>query len=359
MLVARNIKYVQSQKQFSRIRTAAGFALFAVGSGLLIALNNLQYFVLSYGLILAGFFLFNTGLQGITRWGRKVRNDQLVDNQLRRLSDRYTLIHYPDIGNRHPEHVLIHETGIIVMTAKEAYGRIAVEGNRYRKVGGGGFGRFFGASGPQVGQPANDNALDRKAILEALAAQAAERGWPTDFPVDGLVVFVANRLTLTGGEGANPPAVKLADVLPWVQAHTRGMPIVLTNEVRAGIADYLIASGGAATEGRIDPRGAVVPDEAAEKRATVRARPTTPGQVVKERSDRERQARARVPVRGDAATDAATTTTVTAAPRRFGRRRVEPDAAETAAEAQPVRPAAPLVPSSGMARVQRRARSKR
>lgn len=356
MLVARNNAHVTTQKRNSRIRTFAGLASFVAGS-VLLALSTLEFLILAYGFVLAGFFFFNTGLQGITKWSRKVRNDNFLDDRLRRLSDRYTLIHYPTIGNRVPEHVLVHETGVIVITAKEAVGRIAVEGNRYRKIGGGTFSRFLGAGGPQLGQPASENALDRKAVLEALAAQVTGRGWPTDFPVDGLVVFIANRAVLTGGESGDPPAVKLADVLGWVQAHTRGMPIVLPGEVRQQIADYLIAAGGATEEGRIDPRGAVVPDEAAEKRGAAR-RPATPGQVVKERSDRERQARARTAATAPPAPEDDAPTTAATGLRRFGRRRAEPEA-EPAAEERPAALAAPRVPSSGMARVQRRARSKR
>ncbi len=359
MLVARNTQYVQTQKRMSRIRTFVGLAFFVAGS-VLLAVGTLQYLILSYGLVIAGFFFFNTGLQGITKWGRKVRNDQMLDDRLRRLSDRYTLIHYPAVGNRNPDHVLVHETGLIVMNSRETYGKIEVSGKTYRKAGQGLFGRWLGASGPQLGQPANDNSFDRKATLEALAAQAGERGWPTDFPVDGLVVFIANRAILQVSDNADPPAVKLPDLLAWVQAHTRGMPIVLTNEVRQQVADYLIASGGATEEGRIDPRGATVPDEAAAKRGA--RRPSTPSQVVKERSERERQARARTTA-APAAPVATAATIATAegegdaapagATRRFGRRRVEAETTATT-EVVEVMPVVPLVPGRGMARVKRR-----
>ncbi|MCA1725008.1 MAG: NERD domain-containing protein, partial [Thermomicrobia bacterium] len=286
--------------------------------------------------------LFNSGLQGVAKWGRKVRNDQLVDQELRRLSDRYTLIHYPRIGNRTLDHVLVHETGFLVMTTKEVIGRVEVRGTKYRKPGQSAIGRFIGMGGPQIGQPPLENGLDRKALLEALAAEATARNWPTDVPADGLVVFVAPRLVLNADDAAEPPAVKLAELLGWVQSHTRGMPIVLPNEVRQEMADFLIATGGAVSEGHIDPRGPVEAEATPATRRAARTRPTTPQQVIAARTERERLARRRSP-------DAET------APSGKGRRRnatPEPPVGEA-------RDRSPLVPASGMAKVKRRERQGR
>ncbi len=268
MLVARNLQYVATQKRNSRLRTLIGVLFFVAGTALLL-LNSVQFLLIAYMLVIVGFFFFNTGLQGVAKWSRRVRNDQLIDGELRRLSDRYTLIHYPTLGKRTPEHVLVHETGVVVMTTKEVIGRVEVRGKNYQKKGQSIIGRFLNMSGPQMGQPGTENGLDREALLRAVAAEAQERDWPIDWPVDGLVVFTAPRLSASVADNADPPAVKMTDLLGWVQAHSRGMPIVLTNEVRQEIADFLIAQGGATSEGRLDPRG---PTEAERLRRDARRR---------------------------------------------------------------------------------------
>lgn len=340
MLVARNLQQVQVNKRTSRLKLFAGILLFLVGAP--ISFLNVAFLLVAYTLVIIGFILFQSGLQGVAKWGRKIRNDQLVDQELRRLSDRYTLIHYPRIGGRTLDHVLVHETGILVMTTKETIGRVEVRGTKYRKPGQSMFGRFLGMGGPQLGQPPTENGLDRKALLESLAAEAAERGWPTDVPVDGLIVFIAPRLVLSADAEADPPAVKLGELLGWVQSHTRGMPIVLPTEARQEIADFVIATGGAVDEGHIDPRGAVEADAPPASRRA--AHPTTPQQVIKARTERERMARRRSP---DAEKEAA--------PSSKGRRRNAP--AEPAAEE--ARDLSPLVPASGMAKVKRRERQSR
>jgi len=341
VLVARNLEQVQSNKRLSRLKVLAGILLFLVGAPISF-LGNLTFLLVAYTAVVIGFVLFNSGLQGIAKWGRKVRNDQLVDQELRRLSDRYTLVHYPRIGNRTLDHVLVHETGLLVMSTKEVIGRVEVRGAKYRKPGQSMIGRFIGMGGPQLGQPPTENGLDRKALLEVLAAAAAERNWPTDVPVDGLIVFVAPRLVLNADDAAEPPAVKLTELLGWVQSHTRGMPIVLPNEVRQEMADFIIAAGGAANEGHIDPRGPVEAEATPAARRAARTRPSTPQQVIATRTERERLARRR-------------STDTDAAPSGKGRRRTatpEPVAEDT-------RDLSPLVPSSGMAKVKRRERQSR
>jgi hypothetical protein len=341
VLVARNLEQVQSNKRLSRLKVLGGILLFLVGAPISF-LGNFSFLIVAYTAVVFGFVLFNSGLQGIAKWGRKVRNDQLVDQELRRLSDRYTLVHYPRIGNRTLDHVLVHETGLLVMTTKEVIGRVEVRGTKYRKPGQSAIGRFIGMGGPQLGQPPVENGLDRKALLEALAAQAAERNWPTDVPVDGLIVFVAPRLVLNADDAADPPAVKLTDLLGWVQSHTRGMPIVLPNEVRQEMADFLIATGGAVNEGHIDPRAPVEAEATPATRRAARTRPTTPQQVIAARTERERLARRR-------------STETEAAPSGKGRRRT----ATPEPAAEEARDLSPLVPASGMAKVKRRERQGR
>ena len=341
MLVARNLEQVQSNKRLSRLKVLGGILLFLVGAPISF-LGNLTFLLVAYTAVIIGFVFFNSGLQGIAKWGRKVRNDQLVDQELRRLSDRYTLIHYPRIGNRTLDHVLVHETGLLVMTTKEVIGRVEVRGTKYRKPGQSVIGRFIGMGGPQLGQPPVENGLDRKALLELLAAEAAERNWPTDVPADGLIVFVAPRLVLNADDAADPPAVKLAELLGWVQSHTRGMPIVLPNDVRQEMADFLIATGGAVNEGHIDPRGPVEAEATPATRRAARTRPTTPQQVIAARTERERLARRR-------STDAEK------APVGKGRRRTAaPEPTD-----EDARDVSPLVPTSGMAKVKRRERQSR
>ncbi len=356
MLVARNLAHVTTMKRTSRLRVAFGLLLFIAGAPL--SFLSFQFLIVAYTLVILGFVVFNGGLQGVAKWGRKVRNDRMLDNELRRLSDRYTLIHFATLGKRTPEHILVHETGIVVITPKDVIGTVDVKGTRYSKVGAGIFGRFLGASGPQLGNPGVENGLDRKAVLDALAAEAPAHGWPTDFPIDGLVVFTAPRVVARVADDADPPAVKMAEVFGWVQQHTRGLDIVLPTEARQEIVDFLIAKGGAVMEGHIEVRGTLAEEvKSAKSTKPARNRPATPDAVVKERSDRERLARRpAATTTATNATDTAASATATATTTGAkGRRRGAEPAVVTTADARPL---SPRVPAAGMAKVKRRERAR-
>lgn len=131
---------------------------------------------------------------------------------------------------------------------------------------------------------------------------------------------------------------------------------MLTNDVRQEIIDFLIAQGGATSEGRLDPRGPADADETPARRTPTRARATTPQQVVKARTERERQARARPATPAAAPASAEQGEAVAGTTRRLGRRRLE--VVEPAGE-RDGRPLTPLVPSGSMARVKRRDRGPR
>ncbi|MGH7480609.1 MAG: nuclease-related domain-containing protein [Longimicrobiales bacterium] len=134
-----------------------------------------------------GFILFNGGLQQMTRWARRPRSDVVLDAQLRALNDRYTLIHFPDIPGRRPDHILISPAGVLVMTTREAHGRMSVKGSRWshRRMP---FLSLFSLGGPQLGNPTLENEAQVGAVREFLAAESISTE-PT-----GAVVFIADNV---------------------------------------------------------------------------------------------------------------------------------------------------------------------
>ena len=94
-------------------------------------------------------------MQQVGKWTRNPRNDQILDVQLKVLPDRYSLVHYPDIGKRRVEHLLIHPGGVLVITAREIDGAISAKGSKWRRSNPG-LRRFLTFSGPQLGNPGLD-----------------------------------------------------------------------------------------------------------------------------------------------------------------------------------------------------------
>jgi len=180
MRTIRHTSYVQQQKRLSRWVAFFGFALLT--GSLWIALNP-DLLIPAYIAMFAGFVIFNMGMQRVGKWSRNPRNDQLLDRQLAKLGDRYTLVHYPNIGNHRTEHLLVYPGGILVLTPREIDGTVEYTGGRWRRNGSM-IRRLFAFSGPQLGNPNKDTD-------EAIAQVEGYLGEKQlEIDVNGLVVFV-------------------------------------------------------------------------------------------------------------------------------------------------------------------------
>lgn len=180
MRLVVNNGYVKRRKRMSRLMILGGLLLFAASFPLLTVPSLI---IFSYVTLIAGFLVFNSGMQGTAKWSHRPRPDEVIDNSLRRLNDRYTLIHYPEMSGLRPEHVLVYPGGLVVITSREAYGTIQVNGNKWKKSGK--LLSFLSFGGPQLGNPTNDNQRQRAALEGFLE----NHDLPGDDLIDGIITF--------------------------------------------------------------------------------------------------------------------------------------------------------------------------
>lgn len=195
MQIIRNGDYVNSQRRRGRILTGIGFAALA-GAFVMVWVQRTrpELILIAYALMLFGFVFFNMGLQIVGKFlsnERKKRADELIDRSLARLNDRFTAIHFAQVGKRNVEHLIVHTTGVLVLTVREVGGKIIVNERRWRR-GGNPLGRFFNYSGPQLGNPSIDNEADVASVKELLS----EQGLPAE--VEGAIVFTNSLAEVEG-----------------------------------------------------------------------------------------------------------------------------------------------------------------
>jgi hypothetical protein len=182
MRVIRNTGYIKRRKRSAKIMVLGGLTL--LGGSWLITLFYPDLFLMATVGLVFGFIGFNAGMQQIGRWSRKPRADLLLDNELARLNDRFTLIHYPDFPGRRPDHILIMPTGVLVLTIREVTGKALVRGKMWRKKGSP-LGRMFMLSAPQLGNPTIENEGQVTAVAGALESVGLTP------EVKGAIVFAA------------------------------------------------------------------------------------------------------------------------------------------------------------------------
>jgi hypothetical protein len=192
MRLVRNNGYLKTRKRLARLTAFAGFVMLVGSVALTFVIPSL--FIPGYALLILGFITFNMGMQQVTKWSRHPRPDEVLVEALRRLNDRYTLVHFPSAGKGHPEHVLVYPGGMVVITTREVQGRVTVDENKWHRTGGR-IWALIGMSGPQLGNPTFDNERDQDVLRSILA----QRGLPGEDAIDGIIAFLNPKVALEVG----------------------------------------------------------------------------------------------------------------------------------------------------------------
>lgn len=233
MQVVRNVGYIKAQQRQGRRLTVLGLLGLSVAFVVVFQQGRPELIILAYAAMMFGFIFFNLGLQMVSKFGsnsRKPRNDQQLDRALERLNDRYTLVHYPAIDKRHPDHLLVHNTGVLVLTVRELPGQISVTGTKWRR-GGSRLLRLFNYSGPQLGNPTREN----EQTVALIASYLAGQGLPDE--TDGVIVFTHPAVTVRVTDSP-VDVVDLDGLPPYIRALGRDRP-QLTAQERQAIIDAL------------------------------------------------------------------------------------------------------------------------
>jgi hypothetical protein len=209
MRVIRNVTYVRQQKSRAKWLTLAGFILFASGFASVAVLETPW---LSYLTLIPAYVLFIAGMQQLGKWTnspRRPRGDIALDELLKHLPDRYTLIHYAKVGNTIVEHILLHPGGALAIVLRDVTGKIELRKKRFRRQSNP-LTRILSASGPPLGQP------DHEHDQAIAATEAFLKEIQQEVDVTGVVVFTSPDHQL---EEIDPEldAIALADLPDYVR----------------------------------------------------------------------------------------------------------------------------------------------
>jgi hypothetical protein len=187
MRVVRNSGYIRRRQRGARMMVWTGALV--LGSIVLVTQFAPNWILFGYGLLILGFVVFSNGMQESTKWNRSPRADEAIDDLLRRLNDRFTIIHYPemidkDVVGKRPEHVLVHQGGILVITARTFPGQYRVEGNRWKRITKG-LAKLQIFGGNPIGNPSLECVEHQRVLRRYLEA----RSIPVADSIEGIVAF--------------------------------------------------------------------------------------------------------------------------------------------------------------------------
>lgn len=194
MKIITNEKKKKRNRRIAIISTLLGMAILI--SGLVISLrfpNQVTYSLLA---LLLGFLFAQIGMFFTNRWGRNPSTDELINQALKGLDQKYTLCHY----YTPTYHLLSGPAGVWVLFPYHLTGRITFKKGRWQH-GGSAFLRFFGKE--SLGRPDLELPYEIEKIQKFLKPVFAEE---TEIPVRGALVFVNPKITIEIDPAENPPA---------------------------------------------------------------------------------------------------------------------------------------------------------
>lgn len=234
MRIYRNVGYIDEQRRRAKLMAVGGFALLVATFPVAFFMSGRQnnFIFVTYILLVAGFILFNRGMQQIGRWGnnaRHVREDFALDHHLKGLSDRFTLIHFGRPDKKVIDHTLVHPGGVLVITTKDFPGQVTVNNDVWRK-GGSMLGRMFAFSGPQVGNPTKETGQSLDNV------EAALRGADLEADIEAVIVFTSETAEIEVN-GSSDPVLPVDELEYYVR--DLDPDVELKNEEREAIVTLL------------------------------------------------------------------------------------------------------------------------
>nr|AIA13457.1 Unknown Function [uncultured bacterium] len=184
--------YIGEAKKKNRQRQLLGVALFGVS--FLLSIFSLsdatQWLIyLAYPFMLIGVVFWTTARTADRKLTSAPDADNLVNAEMKGLSNKYSLHHHPRVNGVVIPHLFIMPAGVLVMESSDAAGPIActggAQGDRWRAPSN--FLDRLTGSKPQVGNPTLE--LD---IMVAAARQLLDSIGKKDVAVKGLAIFTKN-----------------------------------------------------------------------------------------------------------------------------------------------------------------------
>ncbi len=206
-----NERVVKRNARIAQITMLSG--LVVLGAGMFISFRMPEQFAISLAALLVGFALSQIGIYFSNRWGRRPRPDELLDQALKGLDNKYALYHYYGPVS----HMLISPAGVWALLPFYQRGRIVYENGRWRQKGGNLYMKIFAQEG--LGRPE----LDAGAEIEQLKRFLANEFPDEEIPVHAALVFTHPKVEVDVDEEDGAPAytVRVNDLKDLVRKKSK------------------------------------------------------------------------------------------------------------------------------------------
>ena len=195
MNIVRNEKLIQRNSQIAKFTMLGG--LLVLGGGMIISFRYQDQVALSLGALLVGFLLSQIGIYFSNRWGRRPRPDELIDQSLKGLDNKFMLYHY----STPVQHLLVGPSGIWILLPYYQRGTIGFKNGRWQQRGGNLYLKLFAQE--SLGRPDLEMMAEMDSLQKFLSQKLPDGAVPQ---IQAALVFFNPKVVIDIPEDADPPA---------------------------------------------------------------------------------------------------------------------------------------------------------
>lgn len=219
MQIITNDRLIRRNRTIARYASILGLVVLI--GGMVISFSKPELIYLSFGALIIGFVLSQVGIFYTNRWGREPRPDQLLNQALKGLDNKYALYHYTSPVS----HLLIGPAGLWILFPRHQRGVITYENNRWRQKSGGMlqmYLRLFAQEG--LGRPDVEIGSEAQNLQKFLGTNFSE---DIQLPIQAALIFTHDNveIQIDQDEDIPIPTIYLNKLKALIRKSAKGKPI--------------------------------------------------------------------------------------------------------------------------------------
>jgi hypothetical protein len=213
---------IKRNQRIGQITTISSLLVLALGLFLSFQKNQ-QLISFSFLALLIGFILSQVGIYFGNRYGRRPRPDELLDDGLKGLDDKYTLYHYVLPS----PHLLVGPAGIWILLPFNQGGTITYQKGRWRQKGGNFYMKLFAQEG--ISRPDLDIEVTTEKMTKLFTKQLPGFTLP---PIQAALVFT-NEKTIIACDDAPAPTLLKSKLKEFIRRKAKSdpLPVEVVNQI--------------------------------------------------------------------------------------------------------------------------------
>lgn len=228
MIIKTNETLIKRNRKIAQACSIGGLTILI--AGMFVSFRMPDKIAIAMGALIIGFVLSQIGIYFTNRWGRNPRPDEILNQALKGLDNKYHLFHYTTpVG-----HFLVGPAGLWILSTRHQRGTITFSNSRWHQKGGNLYLKIFGQEG--LGRPDLELEHDIGKMENFIKELFPEEPLPV---IKAALVFTSDRVKIDVAEKDNPsaPTFHINKLKEFIRKTAKNKPVSIDqiNRIQEGL----------------------------------------------------------------------------------------------------------------------------